>query len=423
MKEKTVSSVPFIPNTGLYDKNKRLKPFKEEIMKKEIFLGTILFFICVVLLSFSFQFSGEGLTVQPRKIVVFEKWFDREIDQDVLLKNSGAVKIKHLKLINGTAVHLTPQAEKDLKKKDEILRIDEDLVIHAVDKKSKPQPPEELPWGIDRIEADAVWETTTGSTIRVAILDTGIDLDHPDLQDNIKGQVNMIKPFKSGDDDSGHGTHVAGIVAAVDNEIGVIGTGPEISLYAVKVLDQKGRGYLSDLIDGLNWCINNEMQVVNMCFGSSKDNQSFHEAIIEVYQAGITQVASAGNNGEYGGLIEYPAKYPETIAVSAVNEYGQFASFSSYGPEIDLTAPGVNIKSTYKKSSYETMDGTSMAAPHVTGTAALILTTSVKPYDSNHNKRWDPEEVRAKLKDTAEDLFLPPEKQGAGLVRADWAVY
>jgi hypothetical protein len=421
MKNKSVSSASSTPNTSLYDKEKRLKPFKEEIVKKEVFLGTILFFICVVLLSFSFQLSDEGLSVHPRKIVVFKKWFDKEIDQDVLLKDFGAVKIKHLKLINGTAVHLTPQAEKNLKKKDEILRVDEDLVIHVC--KKKPHLPEEVPWGIDRIEADVAWETTTGSTIKVAIMDTGIDLDHPDLQDNIKGQVNMIKPHKSGDDDSGHGTHVAGIVAAIDNEIGVIGTGPEVSLYAVKVLNHKGIGYLSDLVDGLNWCINNEMQVVNMSFGSSKDNQSFHDAIIEAHLAGLTMVASAGNNGEYSGLIEYPAKYPETIAVSAVNEYGQFASFSSYGQEIDLTAPGVNIKSTYKKSSYEIMEGTSMSAPHVTGTAALILSTLVKHYDLNRNDKWDPEEIRMKLMKNAEHLGLPSDQQGAGLVRADWAVH
>jgi len=391
-------------------------------VKRELFSGIKIFFILVLLLSFSYQLSEAGLSEHPRKIVVFKKWFDKEADQNALLKNLGAVKIKPLTLINSMATYLSPQAEKSLKRKDEILRIDEDLVIHISKKKPKPpQPPEELTWGIDRINADLAWTITTGSTIKVAILDTGIDLDHPDLQDNIKGQVNMIKPRKSGDDDSGHGTHVAGIVAALDNEIGVIGTGPKISLYAVKVLNKQGKGYLSDLIDGLTWCINNKMQVVNMCFGSSSDNQSFHEAIIEAHQAGITQVASAGNNGELGG-IEYPAKYPETIAVSAVDQDGQFASFSSFGPEIDLTAPGVNIKSTYNKGSYVTMDGTSMSAPHVTGTAALILTTPLRGYDINHNKKWDPDEIRLKLKDTAEYLALHPDQQGAGLVRADWAV-
>ena len=234
--------------------------------------------------------------------------------------------------------------------------------------------------------------------------------------------MNIIKPKKSGNDDSGHGSHVAGVVGAIDNDIGVIGTGPEISLYAVKILDKKGRGRLSDLIDGLDWCINSEMRVVNMCFGSLEDNETFHDIIIAAHGAGIVLVASAGNNGEYGGAIEYPAKYTETIAVSAIDENDNFASFSSYGPEIDLTAPGVNIKSTYKDGSYETMEGTSMSAPHVTGTVALVLKTQVGNYDSDGDGIWDPSEIRMKLKDWVEYLELHPHQKGAGLVRADLAV-
>jgi subtilisin family serine protease len=396
-------------------------------MREKLSLGFKILILFAVLPGFSFQLSDTDVSEHPRKIVVFKKRFRKKIAQDILLKNSGAVKIKHLKLTNSTAVRLSRHAEKVLRKKDEILRIDEDIVIHALgekakSKKKRSQPPQELTWGIDRIEADLAWSKTGGSKIKVAILDTGIDLDHPDLRDNIKGDVNMIKPRNSGDDDSGHGTHVAGVIAAVDNKIGVIGTGPEISLYAVKVLDKKGDGWLSDLIDALDWCIDNEMQVINMCFGSPNDNQSFHDAIIRVNLAGITQVASAGNNGEYDGLIEYPAKYPQTIAVSAVDRDGEFASFSSYGSMIDLTAPGVNIKSTYKKGSYKIMSGTSMSAPHVTGVVALILKTKVKRYDLDGDKKWDPDEIKSKLRRSAEALGLDPNKQGAGLVRADFAV-
>ena len=397
-------------------------------MKRELPSGIKIFFILIIVLGFYFLSSDAGLSEHPRKIVVFKKGFDKEADQDALLKKHGAVKIKHLKLINGMAVHLSRQAEKALRREAEILRIDEDLIIHTTQGKGKkkpknPQPPEELTWGVDRINADEVWGEIAGSEIRVAILDTGIDLEHPDLMDNIKEDVNMIKPFKSGNDDSGHGTHVAGIVAAIDNDIGVIGTGPEISLYAVKVLAKNGRGWLSDLIDGLDWCIDNGMQVVNMSFGSSDDNDSFHEIIFEAHNAGIVLVASAGNNGENGGEVDYPAKYPETIAVSAIEENGSFASFSSYGQEIDLTAPGVNIKSTYKDGSYETMEGTSMSAPHVTGTVALVLKTSPKRKDVLYiNGKLDPEEIIMKLMGTAVLLDLHPHQQGAGLVQADLAV-
>jgi subtilisin family serine protease len=398
-------------------------------MPRGSFLAIKIFFIVVLLLTFSSSFTDAVPSQHPRKIVVFMEWFDKEADQDDLLRNYGAVKIKHLRLINGTAVYIPSQAEKDLKGRNEISRIDEDLVINALDeihlaKPEPPQPPQEFPWGIVRIFAESAWGEATGSTIKVAILDTGIDLDHPDLQDNIKGNVNLIKPNKSGDDDKGHGTHVAGIVAALNNEIGVVGVGPDISLYAVKVLNKKGLGFLSDLIDGLNWCINNEMQVINMSFGSLTDNQSFHDAILEAYEAGITMVACAGNNGDNGGAIEYPAKYPETIAVSAIDVYENYASFSSFGAEIDLTAPGVDIKSAYKKGDYEILSGTSMSAPHVTGVVALVLTTRPKGgYDIDKDGTWDPDEIKIKLKENAEDLGLHPDQQGAGLVRADQAVH
>jgi len=386
--------------------------------------------IAAILLGFSSQLQNATPLEHPRKIIVFKKSFKKLDDQDALLKNTGAVKVKHLPLINSSAVYLSPQAEKALRKKAEVLRIDEDLVITAVEKKekdkgkSKVQPPEELTWGIDRINADWAWPISTGATIRVAILDTGIDLDHPDLLDNIKGSVNLIKPKKDADDDNGHGTHVAGVIAACDNDIGVIGTGPEIYLYAVKVLDKKGKGWLSDLIEGLEWCIQNEVQVVNMSLGSSADNQSFYEAIVNAYETGITLVAAAGNNGESGGSLDYPAMYEETIAASAVDQFCQFAPFSSFGPEIDIAAPGVDIKSTYMRGSYMIMSGTSMAAAHVTGVVALILTTSSLPYyDVDGDGIWDPEEVKMRLKDTAEELGLPPYQQGAGLVRADNVLY
>jgi len=403
-------------------------------MKEERFLTIKIFAIFVVLLIFSAQLSDAVPPEQPRKIVVFKKSYGREADQDALLRNFGAAKIKRLGLINSTAVHLSPGAEKFLKRKNEILRIDEDLVITAVFKERKgkgkskpkhpPQHPEELPWGIQRIYADQVWEVTTGSKVRVAILDTGIDLDHPDLWRNIKGGINTIKPRKSADDDNGHGTHLAGTVAAIDNDFGVIGVGPEVYLYAVKVLDNKGEGWLSDIIDALDWCIDNKIQVINMSFGSLEGNQSFHDAIKKVHQAGITMVASAGNNGEGSGLIEYPAFYPETIAVSAVDEDDDFASISSYGPQIDLTAPGVDILSTYRNGFYETMYGTSMSAAHVTGTVALILTTSPKwGYDLDGDKIWDPDEIKERLTDTAENLRLHPHQQGAGLVRANCVLF
>lgn len=383
---------------------------------KKLFLFTL---VCSFAFGiFSFSAEAQSVNQIPRKIVVFQENFVNETAQTVLLRNFGAIIIKPLRLISGMAVYLPPQAERALLARGEVLRIDDDLVINAIGKPPKqeppPQPAQELPWGINRIGADKAWLKSTGLTIKVAVLDTGIDLDHLDLQGNIKGNVNMINPRKSGNDDNGHGSHVAGIVAAINNDIGVIGAGPEIYLYAVKALDRNGSGWLSDLIEGLEWCINNKMQVVNMSLGSSADNQSFHDAIIKTYQAGVTQVAAAGNNGESDGAISYPAKYPETIAVSAIDENNGFASFSSYGQEIDLAAPGVNINSAYNNGYYKILNGTSMAAPHVTGTVALVI--SAKGIMS-------PDDIKAHLKNTSEFLIgLSSYQQGAGLVRADLAV-
>ena len=377
-----------------------------------------------------FSFSPAAGIAQTRKIVVFKKSFDRGSSQDALLKNAGATKVKSLKLINGTAALLSPQSEDKLKGREEVLRIDEDILLQAVttqskkkDKKVQDQPAQEFPWNIEMIGANLAWAQTQGTAIKVAIVDTGIDLDHPDLFENIKGQINIIKPKKSGDDDSGHGTHVAGIVAAADNLIGVIGIGPEIGLYSVKVLDKKGRGWLSDLIDGLDWCIEKNIQVINMSLGSLQDNPSFYEAVTRTYHAGITLVAAAGNYGQEGGEISYPARYPETIAVSSVDQFGNWDIFSSYGIEIDLAAPGVGVRSTFNDGFYEVLSGTSMAAPHVTGTVALLLSTDPdNQFDTNKNGIWDPSEILLKLKFTSQNLGLSAHQQGAGLVRTDEAI-
>lgn len=214
---------------------------------------------------------------------------------------------------------------------------------------------------------------------------------------------------------------MAGIIGAIDNTIGVIGVGPQIDLYAVKVLDRNGSGYLSDVIEGLDWAIQNKMQVVNMSLGTASNVLSFREAVQRVYQAGIVQVAAAGNSG---GAVSYPAAYPEVIAVSATDQNDVIASWSSRGPEVDLAAPGVNIYSTYKGQTYKTLSGTSMAAPHVTGTAALVLTTPVGIFDLDADAIWDPIEVENKLEATAEDLGTPGPDYlyGAGLVDAEKAV-
>lgn len=387
-------------------------------MERILIRGFKMFFICAILLSFVSLAMAEGPEGHLRKIVVFDGTIVNEAAHIALVRKFGGVVIKPLHIINGLVVYLPPQAIEAVLKGKGVLRIDDDVVVNAIGKSIPPA--EVLPWGVDKIEADLAWTTTRGLAVKVGIVDTGIDLAHADLMANIKGNVNTINPLKSGNDDNGHGTHVAGIVAAVDNTIGVIGAGPEIYLYAVKVLSRTGSGYLSDVIEGIQWCMNNGIQVVNMSLGTYSNVQSFHDAVTAAYNGGLVLVAAAGNDGVSTPL--YPAAYDEVIAVAASDINNQIPSWSNWGPHIDLTGPGVSIYSTYKGSSYKTLSGTSMACPHVAATAALVLSIPVGTNDLNANRVWDPTEVKAKVETTAQNLGYNSYQQGAGLVHADLAI-
>lgn len=354
--------------------------------------------------------------LSQRKIVVFQIGVNEQA-KDELVARTGGVKIKSLPLINAEVFLVSPASIRALSLSSQVKRIDDDVQVFALGRTTFTQPPQSLPWGVDRVDAELAFGTNPGTAVKVGIVDTGIDLTHPDLASNIKGGVNTINPLKSANDDNGHGTHVAGTAGAVNNDIGVVGVGPEIHLYAIKVLNRQGSGFLSDVIEGLQWAVANNMQVINMSLGTSSDIQSFHDAVVAVRNAGIVQAAAAGNSG---GAVSFPAAYSEVIAVSATDQTDTIASFSSRGPEVDLSSPGVNIPSTYKGGKYATGSGTSMASPHVAGAAALVLNTLVGIYDANGNGLWDPAEVQAKLEATATDLGLAGKDNlyGAGLLNA-----
>ncbi|MCK4723750.1 MAG: S8 family serine peptidase, partial [Dehalococcoidia bacterium] len=292
---------------------------------------------------------------------------------------------------------------------------------------------ETLPWGVDRIDAEVVHAAgNKGTGVKVAIIDTGIDKDHPDLAANIQEGVNFVaKPWWASpdpdawDDDNGHGSHVAGTVAAVDNEEGVIGVAPGAYLYGVKVLDSTGSGYWSDVIAGIDWSVDpdgdgdpsDRMDVINMSLGASSAPDDVETACIAAYDAGIVIVAAAGNNGNSDGTgdnVIYPARYASVIAVAATDSTDERASWSSTGSDVELAAPGVSIPSTWKDGGYDTKSGTSMASPHVAGTAALVISSGVV----------NNVDVRLQLQGTAEDLGATgwDTWYGYGLVDAEAAV-
>jgi len=290
-----------------------------------------------------------------------------------------------------------------------------------------------LDWGVDRIDAEKVWggaEDATdvatgrnaGDGIKVAILDTGIDWNHPDLADSYKGGHDFVNDDTDPMDDNGHGTHCAGIVAAEDNDAGVIGVAPKAYLYAVKVLDSSGSGYEDDVAAGIQWCIDNGIQIISMSLGSDSDLPLVKEKCDAAYNAGLLLVAAAGNDGWSKFIrdtVDYPARYSSVIAVGATDSSDNravwgFFSASSTGPDLELMAPGDEINSTYWDDTYETLSGTSMACPMVAGTAALVW----KAFPDYTNV-----EVRERLQSTAEDLGDPgrDDEFGYGLVDAEAA--
>ncbi|SDG19944.1 subtilisin [Methanolobus vulcani] len=268
----------------------------------------------------------------------------------------------------------------------------------------------ETSWGVDCVDAEKVHPDFTGEGVRVAVIDTGIDYTHPDLAPNYYGGYDFVNGDMDPMDDNGHGTHVAGIIAAVDNDdIIVVGVAPDAEIYALKVLNSDCDGQISDINAAIDWAIMHDMDVISMSLGSSTDFISMRRMCQKAYDEGIVLVSASGN--DYGGNVSYPAAYDSVIAVSAIEKNGSVADFSNIGPEVELVAPGVNILSTYKEDGYASIAGTSMATPHVSGVVALLLSA---------DDTLSPEEVREILASTATDFGATgrDELYGFGLVNA-----
>lgn len=363
-------------------------------------------------------------TAGGRKIVVYKTpEAKKNYEKKQGLKKAGGRKVKDLDFLNASVVEVATGVGVDmLLEVDEVARIEDDLVIQLDKQKLSSNPKDQLvPWGVIRIGSEGAWQNVNGPRASVAVLDTGIDLDHPDLMANIKGSINTINPELTAEDDNGHGTHVAGTIAALNNKLGVVGVAPKTKIYAAKTFSASGGGYLSDILEGLYWSMESQVDIVNMSFSTPYDISSLRETIEMVDRAGILMVGSTGNRRSRVG---YPAAYESVIAVSASTEEDAFAWFANRGPEVNVAAPGMAIYSTHLNGGYASMAGTSMAAPHVAGVVSLLLSTPVGSSDVNGDGKWNREEVVARLESTAEDLGYEGRDDyfGAGLVKADKAV-
>ncbi|MBI5208807.1 MAG: S8 family peptidase [Elusimicrobia bacterium] len=388
--------------------------------------------------------AQETLGSSPTQRIVVFKSHTTPASRVTIAAQSGASVLRELRLIDAVVIKVAAAqaqaAESALKARPEVVRVDPDPRINWLEaapatvadapwpsmqdflprrfELSDPPPAsddpgssagQEKPWGIGRVNAPAAWAVTKGKGVKVGVVDTGIDVDHADLKANIAGGWNAIDKehpdnFK---DDNGHGTHVAGTIAAVDDEAGVVGVAPQASLYGVKVLDKDGGGTFSDVIAGMEWTVANKMQVVNMSLGAARGNDSLKAAVEAMAKAGVILVAAAGNSG---GAVGFPAAYPGAIAIAAMDSKDKVASFSSRGLQVAFIAPGVAVRSTYMGGGYSSLSGTSMACPHAVGLAALAVAAK---------GLGDTEALRAHFKANAAALpGVPAEQQGAGVVDA-----
>lgn len=326
------------------------------------------------------------------------------------ITKEGGIVSHRMHSLRAIVAHVSEQSLRGLIHKNPNLQAIEDIELSINARPSKEAataPSQKVPWGINMIHAQEANLYNRGAGVKVCVVDTGVDKTHSDLATNIAGGKNFV--WAKGKlnstaygDDNGHGTHVSGTIAALDNGIGVIGVAPAAKIYAVKVLNSRGNGYLSDITDGIYECIAQGTQVINMSLGGQGDpnaNSPFRDAVTAARNAGIIVVVAAGNEGQdISNTV--PAGFSNVIAVSAVDSSLHFPSWSNFGLNgNDFAAPGVSITSTWKRNTYNTISGTSMASPHVAGVAALLVSSGSLGF-------------------MADDIGAPISQQGAGLVNA-----
>ena len=356
--------------------------------------------------------------------------------QDGATTALAALGVTVLKVPGGAV----PQVVADLRRSPAVEFAEPNYLVHtAVITPSDPGWANQ--YGPVRIQAPQAWDITIGSSsVTIAVIDSGVDLDHPDLASKIwtnpgetggGKQTNGVDDdgdgyvddwrgwdFVNGDnnpqDDYGHGTHVSGIAAAAsDNGIGIAGIAWGAQIMPLKILDNTGNGSDSDVASAMVWATDHGAQIINLSLGGDAPASVMEAAVNYAYGRGVTVVAAAGNSGRSGVL--YPAAYRDVIAVAATDINNNHAGFSTYGPEVDLAAPGVGVYSTYwspgGSSTYFSLSGTSMATPHVAGVAALLA--SLPQFNT-------PDKIRQALEETALDLgpVCRDPYYGSGLVQA-----
>ncbi|SCZ76747.1 S8 family peptidase [Acidaminobacter hydrogenoformans] len=380
----------------------------------------IFIMLCSTLLSGA---SSTGIASEKVKVIIAFHEQPGPSEEGLIRAFGGTVKYTY-NIVPAIAATVPAAALEGLKRNPRIKLIEPDGEIHAL--------ADDYPWGITRVGAEAVHSTPgqLGEGVAVAIIDTGLDYNHPDLAGNYAGGYDFVNRDTNPMDDNGHGTHVAGTIAAEIDGAGVVGVAPKAKIFALKVLNRKGSGDFSNVIAALDWCLtynkddshNLKIRITNNSYGGSTNPDMYgytlEAAFNKAYMDGILHIAAAGNEGDTTGdedTVGYPAKYGSVVAVAATDSSDTRAYFSSTGPMVEISAPGYGIYSTVLRGGYATYSGTSMASPHVAGVAALVMAS-----DSTLSNT----QVRARLNETALDLGTAGRDTwyGYGLVDAKKAV-
>lgn len=234
-----------------------------------------------------------------------------------------------------------------------------------------------LGWQITNFKIPEIWKFSQGENVKVAVLDTGVDLEHSDLKENLLEGANFVESNLPPQDYASHGTHVAGIIAAKNNDLGIAGIAPEAKILPVKVLNNYGAGDMKAVLDGINYAVAQKADIICMSLGTRDPVEEIRVAIEQAAKSNTICFVAAGNAGNTEQLL-YPAAYTEAISIGAVDENCLRANFSCTGPNLDFVAPGVKIYSCVPKNTYAYMSGSSMACPFAVGVAALVLSAKRK---------------------------------------------
>lgn len=298
------------------------------------------------------------------------------------------------------------------------LGVQVDHLVHALDVPTGTDPMRGQQWDFTKIHVAGAWPESTGAGVTVAVIDTGVDGTHPDLAGQVLTGYDEINQTAGGNTDpNGHGTHVAGTIAALTgNGVGVSGIAPDTKIMPIRVLGADGSGYMSDAANGIVYAADHGADVINMSLGSDEEDSSVTNAIAYARSRGVVVVAAAGNERQQGSPTSYPAADPGVIAVAATDSADTVAYYSNRGSYVDVAAPGSAILSTFptalNSSGYQTLYGTSMASPHVAAVAALL-----KAYD----RALTPDQVEQALESSAVDLGPAGRDSDYGYGRIDAA--